>query len=325
VTSGRRNAVAGAGVGKHCTVTATRQSAFANLDVRRGGPRDHERRPGMLNRGSRELKNPGYELFIGLVSVLSVFNALFIIAADSVKPGGGPARDVLVMVDDYLTLLFVVDFMYRLITARSRRDYMLGGFGWADFIAIDPMFRVFRIFGVARLMWAVHIFGIRRFVRALLSARAESAFLLTLFLVLLVTETAAASIDYVEAGAPNASIKTGGDGLWWALATITTVGYGDVVPVTTVGREIGAVLMFTGIGLFCVLTGFLVRMLLGSTGRANPGPQSALQSILQSASTGDRDAGIAALRALLAEQEARAAETRSQLELYEGSRKGGMV
>ena len=51
---------------------------------------------------------------------------------------------------------------------------------------------------------------------------------------------------------PN--IKTAGDGLWWALATVSTVGYGDVVPTSILGRCIGAVLVMVGLGVFVVIT-----------------------------------------------------------------------
>ena len=57
--------------------------------------------------------------------------------------------------------------------------------------------------------------------------------------------------------APNSNIKTAEDAIWWAYATITTVGYGDVFPVTTEGRIIAAALMTVGVGLFGTFTAFL--------------------------------------------------------------------
>ena len=57
--------------------------------------------------------------------------------------------------------------------------------------------------------------------------------------------------------APNSNIKTAEDALWWAYVTITTVGYGDLYPVTTKGRLIALVLMTAGVGLFGVFTGYL--------------------------------------------------------------------
>lgn len=68
----------------------------------------------------------------------------------------------------------------------------------------------------------------------------------------------------VEEQAANATIKTFGTGLWWAIATVTTVGYGDVVPRTPVGRGIAAFLMLGGIALFGVLTANLASFFLQS-------------------------------------------------------------
>ncbi len=66
----------------------------------------------------------------------------------------------------------------------------------------------------------------------------------------------AVAILQVE-NAPNSNIKTAEDAIWWAYATITTVGYGDVFPVTTEGRIIAAALMTVGVGLFGTFTAFL--------------------------------------------------------------------
>ncbi len=66
----------------------------------------------------------------------------------------------------------------------------------------------------------------------------------------IVVLSGAAMIYAVESNAPGSSIRTFGDALWWALATATTVGYGDVVPVTSAGRAIASLLMLFGIGSF---------------------------------------------------------------------------
>jgi len=60
---------------------------------------------------------------------------------------------------------------------------------------------------------------------------------------------------FVSSKTRIANIKTAGDAIWWSVATITTVGYGDVYPVTTEGRTLAMILMISGIGLFGILSG----------------------------------------------------------------------
>jgi voltage-gated potassium channel len=63
-------------------------------------------------------------------------------------------------------------------------------------------------------------------------------------------------------GPPDSNIKTAGDALWWAMATVTTVGYGDKFPVTPEGRIIASFLMVCGVGLFGTLSGFVASWFL---------------------------------------------------------------
>ncbi|MET8247962.1 ion channel [Streptomyces sp. NPDC005202] len=84
---------------------------------------------------------------------------------------------------------------------------------------------------------------------------------------------AAALVMYqYEHAAPHASIRTFGDSLWWAASTLATVGYGDVVPVTFVGRLVAVALMGCGVALLGAVTGSFSSWLMQRFARGDDGP-----------------------------------------------------
>ena len=257
----------------------------------------------VANGTNRELKSISYELFILLLSLLSVANMLFYVVAWLVSKEQGPAKDVVLIMDAIITPIFVFDFLYRLFTASSKRAYFFRGSGWADLLATIPLFRIFRLFRVVRVVRLLGIRGLERFGVDLVEARASATFLLTIFMVLVVLELTGASIYYVESADPAANITSAGDALWWGIVTITTVGYGDQYPVTDGGRIIGVFLLISGIGLFSVLTGFIANIFLAPRRR----PRFALAAE-------DPRAIIAGMRLLLSEQEERADKLRTRLD-----------
>jgi voltage-gated potassium channel len=242
--------------------------------------------------------------------VLSVFNMGCVFVANVVAGSTGPMIEVLVLMDTLLTPVFVVDFLYRLLTASSRTGYFLHGWGWADLLATVPMFRIFRVFRILRVARLLREYGARSFIRDLGKARASSTFLITMFMVIVVVELAAATIYYAERAGPEANIQSAGDSVWWALVTITTVGYGDRFPTTLAGRMIGTFLLFAGIGLFSVLTGFIANTFLAPASE----PESEAAPL---AADGDPRATIDAVRELLREQEERSDRIRRHLEALE--------
>ena len=254
----------------------------------------------------RDRKGTVYELFILLLSSLSFFNAVAI-GLSWMTGTGGPAGEVVLAIDAIITPIFLVDFAYRLKTADSRRDYLTYRYGWADLIAIIPVLRVMCFVRIARVLRSYRIEPAARLVTELRAARALATFLVTLFLVIVVTEVAGATIYFAESGAEGSNIASASDAIWWALVTITTVGYGDRFPVTDEGRVIGVFLLFAGIALFSVLTGFIANVFLA--------PRRRLR--LATREHSDVRASIDAARATLAEHEASAAALHEHLDELE--------
>ena len=256
-----------------------------------------------------ELKGVSYELFMLLISLLSIVNAVIVITGVL----QGPAYDVVVLMEGALVPILAFDFVYRLLTAPSRRGYFLRRWGWADLLAATPGLGMFRVFRMARVSRLLRLRGREWVADELLRQRAIATFLLTIFLVFVVVEVAGASVFVAESSNPDANITTAGDALWWGIVTITTVGYGDQYPTTPSGRIIGVFLLVSGIALFSVLTAFIANAFLARRPRRvvrlaeAAGPASALEEV----------------RRLLAEQEERTAAIRDRLDELERSIRAG--
>ena len=206
-----------------------------------------------------ELKNIGYELFVGALSILAVVNLVLGFVVRDLN-----LEQVLELIDAVLTVIFLGDFLYRLLTAGSKSGYFLRQYGWADLLASLPvaqlkLFRLFRIWRVVRLARAV---GARNLGHQFIDGLAQNALLTVVFLSILLLEFGSVAILAAERSSPYANITTAGDAMWWDYVTITTVGYGDYYPVTPSGRLIGILLMTAGVGLFGTLSGFLANTFL---------------------------------------------------------------
>ena len=80
---------------------------------------------------------------------------------------------------------------------------------------------------------------------------------------ILVLEFGSLGMLGIEKDAPGANIVTASDALWYIVATISTVGYGDQYPVTNPGRLLGTFIIVVGVGIFGTLTGYLANLFLG--------------------------------------------------------------
>lgn len=164
-----------------------------------------------------------------------------------------PWRDLALTLVGVTWLLFLVDYVVRL---------RLSGLGfrflhthWLDtLVLVLPLLRPLR---VVRIYNAVQ--DRRDRPRLDLYARVMAYAGLSS---LLLGFSAALAVYHQEHGAPGATILTFGDSAWWACATLTTVGYGDVTPVTPSGRAIAALLMVCGLALLGAVTGSFSSWLL---------------------------------------------------------------
>jgi len=174
--------------------------------------------------------------------------------------------------------IFTVEYVLRLWAApedplvpqggplMSRLRYALKPLMVIDFLAFAPAYLALFIplldLRVLRLVRLLRLLKIARYSPALSTLghvinEERRALIGTLLLLLCATVFAAATMHAVEGSVQPKAFGTIPDAMWWAIATLTTVGYGDVVPITTLGRIVAGITMIVGLGLFALPVGIV--------------------------------------------------------------------
>ncbi len=205
-----------------------------------------------------EAKQLGFLEIVVLILSIYVLGALLAQMTFRLSPQVNALLD---NIDFFVCLIFLADFAVRYHRAASKLEFLK--WGWIDLISSIPAFdclrwgRLARVFRIIRIMRAFrsgkHLvaFLYRNRAKSLIGTAALAAMVLLIF-------SCIAILAFENEKQSN--IKTPLDAVWWAVSTITTVGYGDKYPVTFEGKLVAIVLMVTGVGLFGVLTGLFARM-----------------------------------------------------------------
>jgi voltage-gated potassium channel len=180
------------------------------------------------------------------------------------------ARSVLQAVEIITVLVFTLEYALRIYVASHKRDYIFSFFGLIDLIAILPFYlglgidlrsvRALRLLRLARLLkLARYNQAIRRFHLALCIAKEEIVLFLAAAIILIYL--AGVGIYYFESEAQPDKFGSVFHSVWWAVVTLTTVGYGDVYPVTVGGRVFSFFVLLIGIGVISVPAGLVASAL----------------------------------------------------------------
>lgn len=164
------------------------------------------------------------------------------------------------------TILFTIEFILRIVSVRRPLKYIFSFFGMVDFVSIIPTYlglfvtnaHLLIVIRVLRLLRLFRIFKLVRYINEaniLLTALKASkqkivVFIVTVSLIVVVI----GSLIYVIEGSQN-GFNSIPDGMYWAIVTITTVGYGDITPQTFLGKIFSSILMILGYGILAIPTG----------------------------------------------------------------------
>jgi len=197
----------------------------------------------------------GYNAVILLVSLI----AIGMLAVGVVVELTPTTRSLLAYVDLAVCAVFMIDFCISLARAPNRWQYLLT-WGWIDLLSSIPALGSLRWGRAARVVRILRVIrGIKaaRFLAAIVfHNRARNALLAGSFVAVVVVFLSSFAILQFESH-NEGNITSAEDAIWWALCTVTTVGYGDLYPVTWEGRVVAFILMVTGASSFGALSGLI--------------------------------------------------------------------
>ncbi len=218
-----------------------------------------------------EADTPAGKLF-DVVLIVSILISVAVVMFDSVRPMNARFGRAFYVAEWFFTLLFTVEYGLRLISVGRPAAYAGSFFGVVDLLAILPTYlslllpgarvllvirllRVLRIFRVLKLV--PYVGEARQLKRALYASRRK----ITVFVfVVLTIVVVCGSLMYLIEGEQNgfSSIPRSA---YWAIVTLTTVGYGDISPQTPLGQTLAAIIMILGYGIIAVPTGIVTAEL----------------------------------------------------------------
>ncbi len=195
---------------------------------------------------------------------------LIVLMLDSFEAVHTNMRWVLLSLEWVFTIIFTFEYYLRIYCLHRPWKYVLSFYGIIDFLSIFPAYlsllipatQTLTVLRVLRTLRIFRIFNMQRFLHEsfhLLNAlrRSVTKILIFMMFVFIVAIVLGAIIYMFESG-KNPAMKSIPTAIYWAIVTITTVGYGDISPVTSVGQFISAIVMLLGYSIIAVPTGIVV-------------------------------------------------------------------
>ena len=205
-----------------------------------------------------------FDIFLLGLILLSTF----IVMMESVKVFDAKLHLVFVVMEVIISIFFTIEYALRIITIRNKRDYIFSFFGIIDLLAIVPFylslfFPITKYFLILRMLRMLRIFRILnlldfmndgRFIVRALKNSSRKIYIFLLFL--MIFSVIVGSLMFMVEGHRD-GFESIPQSIYWAVVTVTTVGYGDVSPGTPLGKFLSVLLMLAGYSIIAVPTGIV--------------------------------------------------------------------
>jgi voltage-gated potassium channel len=240
--------------------------------------------------------------FFDVVLIVVILMSVGAVMLESIKSLNNSYRVVFVTLEWIFTLLFSIEYILRLICIKKPSKYVFSFFGIIDFLAILPSYiGLFLIesnvhsFAIIRLLRVLRLFRVLKLTQYLQEANILSVALnasrrkvLVFFSSVLVLSFILGAMMFLVESPTNPNFSSIPKGIYWAIVTITTVGYGDIAPVTNLGQFLSAFVMILGYAIIAVPTGIVTVELNHAMRKAELNTAQACQSCCKEGH--DRDA-----------------------------------
>ena len=203
-----------------------------------------------------------FDLFIQALIVLSIIT----FSMDTMPNNSTKMSATLAIIEVVCVIIFSIEYVLRLIVSTHKLKFIFSFYGLIDLVAVLPFylsfgidfrsiraFRLLRLFRVFKLVRYSKSAG--RFKKAILIAKEDMILFLCLTAILLFI--ASAGIYYFENAAQPEKYSSIFDSMWWATCTLTTVGYGDVYPITMGGKIFTGAILMISLGIISIPAGLI--------------------------------------------------------------------
>lgn len=224
-----------------------------------------------------------YGRLFDIILLITILISVLLVTLESVPVINAKYHDTLVILEWVITFLFTIEYGLRLYSVRKPWRYFISFYGVIDLLSIIPTYlgilypstKFLSSIRILRLIRIFRIFRLTKFLRGgnlLLLALENSRTKIVVFLsfVTLIGVVLGSMMYAIEGGNPDSAITTMPIGIYWAIVTLTTVGYGDITPITALGRILASIVMIIGYGVIAVPTGIFAAETLKQIKKQDP-------------------------------------------------------